>query len=221
MPEIAFQYQVPNKMIGTFIVDAFFSEHYQFSNPVTDIPVEECSNINDHIVEDQDVISVEAFIGNTAFEVITKNGNFVSNLKTPDKIERVRQSYQALKKLTKAKKTPDVVLGLETFTNMVITSFAIDREVETGANLPFTMKFRKLKIVHSATTNINASNKGAGPEGGQTVSTLNAGPAGTEKPDNSQAKEEWRMQIRGQGPVNKADYLREFGVLIHNKIGET
>jgi hypothetical protein len=39
---------------------------------------------NDHIVEDHDVISVEAFIGNTAFEVITADGNSVSNLQAPD-----------------------------------------------------------------------------------------------------------------------------------------
>jgi hypothetical protein len=117
MPEISFQYHVPQKMIGTFVVDAFIAEHYQFSNSVTDIPVEEGGTIADHIVEDQDVISVEAFIGNTAFEVITKDGNSVSNLKAPDRMAWVRQAYQELKKLTKAKRPLDVVLGLETFTN--------------------------------------------------------------------------------------------------------
>ena len=89
-----------------------------------------------------------------------------------------------------------MVLGLETFTNMVITSFVIDREAETGANLPFTMEFKKLQIVHSDTAKINASSKEARPSGDQTASTLNASPAGTEKPDNSQIKEEWRSNMR-------------------------
>jgi hypothetical protein len=199
-------------MIGTYIVDAFLAEHYQFSNSVTDIPVEEGSNIADHIVEDQDVLSVEAFIGNTAFEVITKDGNAVSNLQVPDRMARVRQAYQELKKMTKEKKTLDVVLGLETFTGMVITSFTIDREAETGANLPFSMEFKKLKIVHLDTTKINASNKKTGPSGDQTGGTTDTGRAGTEKPDNSQAKEEWRMQIRGKGPATPADYQQKFGV---------
>jgi hypothetical protein len=196
-------------MIGTFVVDAFLAEHYQFSNSVTDIPVEEGSNIADHIVEDQDVISVEAFIGNTAFEVITDDGNSVSNLQAPDRMERVRQAYQELKKLVKAKEPLDVVLGLETFTGMVITSFNIDREAETGANLPFTMEFRKLKIVHSDTTKINASGSGD-----QTGGTTNAGTSGTQQPDNTVAKAEWRFYVRQQGesPQAKADYMREFGV---------
>jgi hypothetical protein len=209
---IAFQYKVPKKMIGTFIVDAFLAEHYQFSNSVTDIPVEEGSNINDHIVEDQDVISIEAFIGNTAFEVITADGNSVSNLQAPNRMARVQQAYQELKKLTKAKMPMDVVLGLETFTNMAITTFNIDREAENGANLPFTMEFRKLKIVHSDTTKINASGKETGTSGDQIGGTTNAGTAGTEQPQDSIAKEEWRRQIRAGGPATPADYQREFGV---------
>jgi hypothetical protein len=212
MPDIAFQYQVPQKMIGTYIVDAFLAEHYQFSNSVTDIPVEEGSNIADHIVEDQDVISVEAFIGNTAFEVITKDGNSISNLQAPERMERVRQAYQELKRLTKTKELLNVVLGLETFTGMAITSFVIDRDVETGANLPFTMEFKKLKIVHSDITQINASNKEAGPSGDQTGGTINAGRAGTEEPDNSIAKAEWRWQIENGGPATKAEYQKKFKV---------
>jgi hypothetical protein len=208
MPEIAFQYQVPQKMIGTFVIDAFIAEHYQFSNSVTDIPVEEGSNIADHIVEEQDVISVEAFIGNTAFERITENGYEVANLEAPDRMARVLEKYQKLKQLVKEKKLVDVVLGLETFTGMAITSFVIDRDVETGANLPFTMEFRKIKVVHSDPTKINASNKDAGPSGDQTSGTANAGTAGTEQPDYSQIKAEWRFSI-AEGIATQADYERE------------
>ena len=210
MPEIAFQYQIPQKMIGTFVVDAFIAEHYQFSNSVTDIPVEDGSNISDNIIEDQDVISVEAFIGNTAFETVTIDGNTVSNLEAPDRMARVRQAYQELKKLTKGKKLFDVVLGLETFTDMAITAFNIDREVETGANLPFTMEFKRIKIVKSDTTQINASNSAGG--GGEGGGTTDAGTSGTEQPRDSIAKEEWRRQIRAGGPATPADYQRKFGV---------
>jgi hypothetical protein len=210
MQEIAFQYQIPKKMIGTFVVDAFIAEHYQFSNSVTDIPVEDGGNISDNIIEDQDVISVEAFIGNTAFETVTIDGNTVSNLEAPDRMARVRKAYQELKKLSKSKQLFDVVLGLETFTNMAITAFNIDRDVETGANLPFTMEFKKIKIVKSDTTQINACNSAGG--GGEGGGTTDAGRSGTEDPNISQIKEEWRIQIRGKGPATPADYQKEFGV---------
>jgi len=211
MSEIAFQYQIPQKMIGTFVVDAFIAEHYQFSNSVTDIPVEEGSNASDNIIENQDVVSVEAFIGNTAFEVVTVDGNTISNLDAPDRMARVQQAYQALKKLVKEKKLYDVVLGLETFTSMSITAFNIDRDAETGANLPFTMEFKKIKIVKSDTTQINASSS-TGGDGDQAGGTTDAGTSGTEQPRDSIAKEEWRRQIRAGGPATPADYQRKFGV---------
>jgi len=213
MAEIAFQYQIPQKMIGTFVVDCFMAEHYQFSNAVTDIPVEEGGNISDNIVEEQDVISVEAFIGNTAFEVVTADGNSVSNLQAQDRMARILQAYQELKKLTKAKQLIDVVLGLETFTDMVITSFVIDRDVETGANLPFSMEFKKIKIVKSDTANINASQK-SGAGGDQTSSTTDQGVGATTQPNDSVAKEEWRrnVKMRGETKEAKADYQRKWGV---------
>jgi len=214
MADIAFQYQIPQKMIGTFVVDVFMEEHYKFSNSVTDIPVEEGSNIADNIIEDQDVISIEAFIGNTAFEVISIDGNSISNLQAPDRMARVRQAYQELKKLAKSKQLLDVVLGLETFTNMAITSFSIDRDAETGANLPFSMEFKKIKVVKSDTTQINASGTsgGSGAGGDQTAGTTNAGTSGTQQPNDSIIKEEWRRQIRAGGPATPADYQRKFGV---------
>jgi hypothetical protein len=95
---------------------------------------------------------------------------------------------------------------------MVITSFVIDREAETGANLPFTMEFKKLKIIHSDTTKINASNSTGGAAGEQTAATTNAGTAATELPTHNQSKEEWRRQIDSGGPAKPADYQRRWGV---------
>jgi hypothetical protein len=215
MAEMAFQYQIPQKMIGTFVVDCFMSEHYKFSNAVTDVPVEEGSKIADNIVEEQDVISIEAFIGNAAFEVITADGNSVTNLQAPDRMARVKKAYQELKKLTKSKQLLDVVLGLETFTDMVITSFVIDRDVETGANLPFTMEFKKIKIVKSDTTKINASSRnGSGAAADQTASTVDHGVAGTEQPTDALAKEQWRFNVKLRGSTKEAlsDYQRKWGV---------
>jgi len=210
MSEVVFQYQIPEKMIGTFVIDAFVAEHYQFSNAVTEIPVEEGAVISDQMVEEQDVISIEAFIGNAAFEVVEMNGNSITNLEAPDRMARVRQAYIELKKMTKAKRLYDIVLGLETYSSMAITSFEIDRKAETGANLPFTMEFKKLKIVRSDTTEINVSRR-AGGAGDQTSGTLNAGVSGTEQPSDSIAKEEWRFSVR-RGVATPEEYQRKWGV---------
>jgi hypothetical protein len=73
------------------------------------------------------------------------------------------------------------------------------------------MEFKKLKIVHSDTATINASNAGAGAMGDLTASTLNAGTSATQKPERNIAKEEWRFAV-DMGSASKEDYQREFGV---------
>jgi hypothetical protein len=100
-------------MIGTYIVDAFLAESYKFSKQVTDVPVEECGNISDHIVEEQDAVTVEAYIGNTAFKVINMDGNSATNLEAPDHMSHVIQAYFELKRMAKSKQLFDVVLDEE------------------------------------------------------------------------------------------------------------
>jgi hypothetical protein len=194
------------------VIDAFLAEHYSFSNQVTDIPVEEGSTISDHIVEDQDVISVEAFIGNAAFETVVQDGNSLDSVSPPEKGARIRQAYQELLRLKRAKEKLDVVMGLDTFTDMVITSLVIDRDVENGADLPFSMEFKRIKIVKSDTTAINGTSPTAASD--QVAGTANEGTAATEQPEESQSKEEWRRRVRMEGETRQilADYQRRWGV---------
>jgi hypothetical protein len=211
MAEVSFTYALPEKSIGGFVIDAFLSENYSFSNSLTDIPVEEGANIVDHVTEDQDKISIEAFIGNADFEVVASNGNTLAQMEPPDKGARIRRAYQELLRLKRARQPVDVVMGLDTFTNMIITLFSIDRAVETGADLPFAMEFKRIKIVKSETTQINASSPAAGGAGDQAAGTANAGTAGTSQPAENQTKEEWRMSVRA-GRATPADYQRKWGV---------
>lgn len=215
MPEVTFTYEIPEKSIGGFVIDAFLAEHYSFSNQVTDIPVEEGSTISDHIVEEQDVISVEAFIGNAAFETVVQDGNSLDSISPPEKGARIRQAYQELLRLKRAKEKLDVVMGLDTFADMVITSFEIDRDAENGVDLPFSMEFKRIKIVKSDTTAINGTSAAPPTSASDQISgTANEGTAATEQPEENQSKEEWRRRVRMEGMNRQilADYQRRWGV---------
>ena len=215
MQEVTFTYEIPEKRIGGFVIDAFLAEHYSFSNQVTDIPVEEGSTISDHIVEEQDVISIEAFIGNAAFGTVVQDGNSLTSIFPPEKGARIRQAYQELLRLKRAKEKLDVVMGLDTFTDMVITSFEIDRDAENGADLPFSMEFKRIQIVKSDTTAINGTSAAPSTSASDQISgTANEGTAATEQPEENQSKEEWRRRVRMEGMNRQilADYQRRWGV---------
>jgi hypothetical protein len=67
------------------------------------------------------------------------------------------KAYQELRRMKSAKLPVTVVLGLGTFKNMIITTFNIGRDVETGADLSFDMTFNELKVVRSQSVEISAS----------------------------------------------------------------
>jgi|LSPZ01.1.fsa_nt_gi hypothetical protein len=214
MGEITFTYPITPKSIGGFEIDAFISENYSFSNSVTDIPVEDGSNIADHVVEEPDEIQINGFIGNAEFTVW--EGPFpesAADVAQVDRKERIRAAYLELLRLKRERQPVEVVTGLDTFQTMIITSFDIGRDAETGANLPFAMSFKKIKIIKSETTTINASGGSGGGAGDQTAGSSNMGVAATNRPDqqSNRMKEEWRQSVQ-MGLTTPAEYQQKWGV---------
>jgi hypothetical protein len=207
-------YQAGAKSIGGFEIDAFFVETYNFSNSLTNLTVEEGSNISDHVTEEPDTLDLEAFIGATKFE--TYEGEIPTNLSEieipEDPKTRIRQAYHELLRMKRARQPLDVVTGLDTLTNMVITSLNISRDVETGADLPFSMSLQKIETVKSEETQINASpsSSTASDQAGGTASVGTAGKNSLNNDDNSM-KERWRQWVR-MGNATPAEYQEQWGV---------
>jgi hypothetical protein len=194
---VTFAYQKTPKSIGGFEIDAFLSERYSFSNSVTEIPVEDGSQVNDHVTEQADEISVSAFIGKAEFEAWEGDiPESQEDLPAEDPKARIKQAYFELLRLFREKQPLTVAMGLDTFDNMIITSFNIDREAANGADLPFEMSFKKLRVIKSETTAINASGSGAG--GDQAAGTANAGTVSTSQPKREPDIIQQRFIERGE-----------------------
>jgi hypothetical protein len=210
--KVTFKYQIGTKSIGGFEIDAFLVEKYNFANRVTELPVEEGSNISDHVTEEPDTISIEAFIGQAKFEVYDgRIPDDLSKLNIPDPKARVRQAHHELLRMKREKQPVDIVTGLDTFTNMVITNYSFDRDVETGANLPFSMTFRNIKTVKSEETAINSSLSDSSAKD-QATSTANVGSASSEKVvEENSLKERWRQWVK-MGNATAEEYQEQWGV---------
>ena len=192
MSTFTFSYQIPEKSIGGFVIDVFREEKYNFSNDVTEIPIEDNDTASDHVVRKPREIQISAFIGQAEFVVFDGPPQAGGDPK-----ERIRAAYHELLRLTDEGQPLDLVTGLDTYPNMVITSFNIDRDVETGADLPFDMTFKEIRIIKSETVTINASS----PSADQVAGTANMGVAGTTRTDpaSNEAKEQWRTMYRNSG----------------------
>ena len=203
-----FTYPITEKSIGGVEIDAFFLESYNFSNRLTNLTVEEGSNISDHVIEEPDTIDIEAFIGNTKFETNESPISDVSDVEVlDDPKSRIRENYHKLLRLKRERQPLDVVTGLDTFTDMVIVSFNIDRDAETGADLNFTMRFQKIKTVMSDEVEISVSPVAAAAD--QASPIVNLGPAGKNNlDDDNSMKERWRQLYYTTG--GKAPTREEF-----------
>jgi hypothetical protein len=216
MSEITFNYQIPPKSIGGFQIDAFISERYSFSNSVTDLPMEDGSHASDHVVENALEIQISGFIGRTEFTawegpMTGPSGNQAMNLK-----ERIKAAYFELIRLKSERQPIDLVTGLDTYPNMVITAFDIDRNAATGMDLPFEMTLKQIRVIKSETTAINV--KPNLPSADQVSGFADMGVAGTTKVDQQSnlMRESWRIAVRA-GRATPQEYEQKWGFPTRNE----
>jgi hypothetical protein len=188
-----FSYNIPEKSIGGFVIDVFREEKYNFTADVTDIPIEEGDTASDHVVNRPCEIRISAFIGNAEFVV------FDTPQQTGDPKERIRAAYYELLRLKNEGQPLTLVTGLASFPNMVIVSFEISRDVETGSDLPFDMTFKEIRVTKSEVVGINVKPNLSSSD--QVTPAANYGVAATKKVDDlsSMPKEIWRTMFRNSG----------------------
>ena len=203
---ISLTYPLGEKSIGGFAIDAYIAEAYHYENSVTNLTVEDGSNISDHVIEKPDRLNIEAFIGATKFETFTgERIRELSDIEMPeDPKTRIRQAHLELLRMKRSRQPLTVVTGLDTLTDMVITSYNYHRDVDTGADLPFTMSFQKVKTVQSEETEIAAL---SAADGG----IANIGNAGTSNVDDvCSFRERWRQWVRS-GKATPSEYYAQWG----------
>lgn len=169
------------KMVGSVTVDAMIVEQHSFSSTPTEIPIETGAVVTDHVVNNPDVITIEGFIGQAPF-----GGAGIG-------LSRVKQAHNTLKQLMKARLPISIITGLDVYNSMIITNYDVPRDVDTGADLHFTLTAQK--IVQVSSQNIAASvDILNNPSAGQLGDTVNAG---------IQAKEEAQSNILVEDMVQK------------------
>ncbi len=203
-------YETKEKSIGGIKIDAFTNESYSFTNSATDIAVEDGGNITDNIIENNDEISITGFIGSTEF---LANSSLPETVTIPNSMnQRIIQMYQELLRLKRERVPITLTTGLDVFDNMIILSLDIPRDVSTGANLEFTMKFKRIPIIKSKTAPITSSNAPETIAKDQVQSTAETGVQNKEQvsEENNLMKERWKAGV-ARGDWTEQEYLERWG----------
>lgn len=158
-------------------IDTTISENHEYSNDVSDYPVEQGANITDHIKNKPEILRIEGITSNTPIRFITEN---FSAFLRDDGSNRMQLAYNTL--LSYAGYTPSkqpnvepiktidpsiltIVTGLKVYTNMVITSLTFPRTITTGESISYNIEFKKIHFVEAEFTKVNKSSnlKGKAP----------------------------------------------------------
>ena len=151
--------------IGVLELDATVHETHDYTNTLTEFPVEKGFNISDHVIRIPEKLTMEGFITNTPVPLSSN----LKPLKGEDaQVNRVESALEILLDLAglppASKNTDDVTTnalfpkvidivetGLRQYKNMVITHITIPRDKDTGETLRFTCEMRHVITVLTET----------------------------------------------------------------------
>jgi hypothetical protein len=154
--------------IATLKLDLLLRESHNFSNKVTDYPIETGSNLNDHVQQEPETISLTGYITETPIK-------FLWELRPSDVFgksnSRITAAFDELMKIAGYKypdqpSTPtakknyiqavEIVTSLKVYSNMVLTGLSIDREPGQGKSMTFVVTFKRVNFARSSRGNTSA-----------------------------------------------------------------
>lgn len=144
-----------------FTIDVSVSENHSSTYDIQQHPIEDGSEIADHIIVKPKRLTIEGVITDTP-------SGIGALLIVPGLIDRFSgsprsiESFKTIQNYLDGKQLFDVVTGLKVYKNMAVRSFNVPRRAMFGRGLNFTMELNELQIVTGAV--VASSLDGAGPD---------------------------------------------------------
>lgn len=140
--------------IGSVVLDATIEENHRTRNKITDHPVEDGSDITDHVRTDPDSVTMVGRVSNHPLErSISLSDTDIgggSRLLSPD-AERAETAYGDLLFLAANKLPCTIVTSINVYEDMVIESIDVTRNSKLANVLHFTASMRAIRKVSSET----------------------------------------------------------------------
>lgn len=145
--------------IGELELDATISENHDFTNKITKFPVEDGSDISDHIKKDPTKLTISGFITNSPVPILDiAVDNLISSFQKT--IGELRRKIYSREKFNRVNTAADLLLqyrddnipidirtGLFVYTDMYMERLTIPRNRNTGDTLRFSADFVKIETV--------------------------------------------------------------------------
>jgi D-ribose pyranose/furanose isomerase RbsD len=144
--------------IGVLELDCNISESHEFENQVTAFPIENGSEITDHVINKPKKITVNGFVTNSPINSLGKIGEIKDAIAGNSGLsqKRVSVAEYELQSILFNKELVTIVTSLDVYDDMVMTSLSIPKDSKTGDALRFTATFQQ--IIKITTQNVPIEN---------------------------------------------------------------
>lgn len=117
--------------VGSVFLDATISEGHNYNSRVTSYPVETGGIISDHIINEPETLTITGIVSDTPLNILTSFNRSV------DAFNRLVRIHDLRERIT-------VITGIKIYTNMVITSLQVPRNINSGQSLTFVIELQKI-----------------------------------------------------------------------------
>lgn len=136
---------------GNIEIDATLSEGHEWQADATTNPVEIGADVTDHVIPNNDRISIRGFVTDAPINGIVGNAT-----PTVNGSNRTQAVFDLLKQLIEARLPMTVITKYHIYTDMVLTAVNIPRDRGTGEAIEFNADFLHIRLVSTQTVDVPA-----------------------------------------------------------------
>jgi hypothetical protein len=133
------------KKIGSLAIDCVVNENITLSTNITTAPIETGESVTDHAYNEPLKLSGTGIISDS--DPARALQNVITNTTSAYKPLPRLEAYETLRQMHLERTPIDVVMGLETYTNMMIENINIPRDADSGDALFFTFDMIQVTIL--------------------------------------------------------------------------
>ena len=139
--------------ISSVVLDAVISEDHHYTSRVTNFPIENGLIISDHIINDPETLQITGIVSDTPLALFTPFNTVLNALNAPSV-----SAFNTLVEIHNRRERITVVTGIKVYDNMVITSFQVPRNMESGQSLTFVIDLQKMILDSTVKYTVNPNN---------------------------------------------------------------
>ncbi len=130
--------------VAGVVLDAVLSEDHSYNSRVTNYPVENGLIISDHIINEPDALQITGVVSDTPLSFLAPFNNSIN-------------AFNRLVEIHNRRERITVVTGIKVYTDMVITSLQVPRNVQSGQSLTFVIDLQKIFLDSSVRLTLNTN----------------------------------------------------------------